>query len=51
MDLRRSILVAVPAKDDVERAGLQKRLGSCDIREHVQWLVEGSLLEPQQIIK
>lgn len=45
MDIRERILVEVMTNGATEQAEMQKRFESCDIREHVQWLVEAALLE------
>lgn len=45
MDIRERILVEVLTNGATEQAEIQKRFGSCDIGEHVQWLVDAALLE------
>jgi hypothetical protein len=44
-DIRERILVEVLTNGATEQAEIQKRFESCDIREHVQWLVDAALLE------
>ena len=45
MDIRERILVEVLTNGTTEQAEIQKQFGTCDIREHVQWLVDAALLE------
>ncbi len=45
MEIRERILVEVLTNGATEQAEMQKRFESCDIREHVQWLVDAALLE------
>jgi hypothetical protein len=45
MDVRERILVEVLTNGATEQAEIQKQFGSCDISEHVQWLVDAALLE------
>jgi hypothetical protein len=45
MDIRERILVEVLTNGATEQAEIQKQFGNCDIREHVQWLVDAALLE------
>ncbi len=45
MDIRERILVEILTNGATEQAEMQKRFESCDIREHVQWLVDADLLE------
>jgi hypothetical protein len=45
MEVRERILVEVMTNGATEQAEIERRLGSCDIREHIQWLVDAGLLE------
>ena len=45
MDIRERILVEILTNGATEQAEIQNRFESCDIRGHVQWLVDADLLE------
>ena len=45
VEIRERILVEVLANGDIEHAELQRRMGSCDIGPHVEWLIDATLLE------
>ena len=45
MDIRERILVEVLTNGATEQREIQKQFESCDIREHVQWLVDAALLQ------
>jgi hypothetical protein len=44
-DVRERILVEILTNGAMQQAEIQKRFERCDIRGHIQWLVDAALLE------